>query len=149
MRREHVCGRVGHSAYILVEDATCVLTSLKTLSSIQAFFLAMANNPECQKAAQNELDQVLGGARLPTFADRDDLPYLAAAIREALRWHVRALISPRVSLHSKSILASQNVIPLGIPHCTTEDDEYEGYFIPKGTTVIPNIWYVLFLLCSM
>ena len=26
-----------------------------------------------------------------------------------------------------------------------QDDWYEGYFIPKGTTVIGNIWYVFTL----
>ena len=32
--------------------------------------------------------------------------------------------------------------PLGVPHATTEDDVYDGYFIPKGTVVIGNAWYV-------
>ncbi|KAF7346476.1 hypothetical protein MSAN_01875700 [Mycena sanguinolenta] len=32
------------------------------------------------------------------------------------------------------------ILPLGIPHATSEDDIYEGYFIPKGTTVLSNIW---------
>jgi cytochrome P450 len=32
----------------------------------------------------------------------------------------------------------------GIPHCTSEDDIYDGYFIPKGSIVFSNIWYVLF-----
>ena len=32
---------------------------------------------------------------------------------------------------------------LGIPHASFEDDEYEGYFIPKGTLVLPNTWFVL------
>lgn len=30
---------------------------------------------------------------------------------------------------------------LGIPHLLTEDDEYEGFDIPKDTTVIANLWY--------
>ena len=28
----------------------------------------------------------------------------------------------------------------GVAHSNTEDDEYEGYFIPKGTIMIPNVW---------
>lgn len=30
---------------------------------------------------------------------------------------------------------------MGLPHYVTEDDEYKGHFIPKGTTVLPNTWY--------
>ena len=29
----------------------------------------------------------------------------------------------------------------GIPHAAFEDDIYAGYFIPKGSVIIPNIWY--------
>lgn len=30
----------------------------------------------------------------------------------------------------------------GIRHRVIQDDVYNGYFIPKGTIVIANIWYV-------
>lgn len=30
----------------------------------------------------------------------------------------------------------------GIPHETTEDDIYDGYFIPKGTYIHPNQWAI-------
>ena len=30
----------------------------------------------------------------------------------------------------------------GTPHRLMEDDVYEGWFIPAGTTVIDNPWYV-------
>lgn len=36
----------------------------------------------------------------------------------------------------------QSQLP-GIPHYTTEDDEYRGYYIPKGTVVIGNAWGIL------
>ena len=29
----------------------------------------------------------------------------------------------------------------GIPHATTQDDIYDGYFIPKGTIVMTNVRY--------
>jgi hypothetical protein len=29
---------------------------------------------------------------------------------------------------------------VGVPHKSTEDDEYKGFFIPKGTIVFPNTW---------
>ena len=34
-------------------------------------------------------------------------------------------------------------VPLSIVHQLTEDDVYEGYDMPRGAVVIPNLWYVL------
>ncbi|KAH8423690.1 cytochrome P450 [Aspergillus melleus] len=90
-----------------------------TVSALSAFYLAMALHPEVQRKAQAELDQVVG-CRMAGPDDRNDLPYLEAVIKEVLRWNP--------------------VAPLGVPHTTTEDDLYEGYRIPEGATVIPNIW---------
>ncbi|KAF9476359.1 cytochrome P450 [Pholiota conissans] len=91
-----------------------------TMSANRTFFYLMAVNPEIQKKAQQEIDQVIGSARLPDFADRPFLPYVDAIYREVMRW--------QQSLH------------LGAPHELTEDDYYKGYFIPKGTMVMGNIW---------
>lgn len=33
------------------------------------------------------------------------------------------------------------MLNIGVPHTSTSDDEYDGYFIPKGTIVIGNSWY--------
>ncbi|KAL2844159.1 cytochrome P450 [Aspergillus pseudoustus] len=91
-----------------------------TVSTLSCFFLAMALHPDVQKNAQEELDCVLGPNRLPTFEDRPNLPYIEAIVKESLRWHP--------------------VAPMGIPHMCTEDDIYEGYRIPKGSLIMPNIW---------
>lgn len=72
----------------------------------------MAVNSEIQKKAQAEIDSIVGTKRLPDFEDRPLMPYSEAIYREVLRWK-----SPS---------------PVGIPHCASEDDVYEGYFIPKG-----------------
>ncbi|KAF8997758.1 cytochrome P450 [Cyathus striatus] len=72
---------------------------------------------EAQKAAQRELDAVLGG-RLPDHGDMDSIPYITALLREVLRW--------------------ETVIPTGLPHYSTEDDVFRGYYIPAGTVIIPN-----------
>ena len=42
--------------------------------------------PEVQKRAQSELDEVVGRDRLPTFEDRDRLPYIANVVKETFRW---------------------------------------------------------------
>jgi hypothetical protein len=43
--------------------------------------------PEVQSKAQAELDAVVGSGRLPSFDDRDSLPYINAVRKELLRWH--------------------------------------------------------------
>lgn len=92
-----------------------------TTSTVMAWWmLAMLAYPETQARAHAELDTVVGRARLPTFADHTHLPYIRAMVKEVLRW--------------------RPVAPLGTPHRSTEDDWYEGMFIPKGTICIPNVW---------
>jgi cytochrome P450 len=82
--------------------------------------LAMIVHPEIQKRAQDQLDLVVGRFRPPTFADAPNLPYIQALVKETLRW--------------------RPALPMGFPHRTTEDDWYEGMFIPKGTSCIANVW---------
>jgi cytochrome P450 len=94
-----------------------------TVSAIYSLFLAMTLFPDVQKKAQAEIDAVVGPDRLPSFADRDSLPYTEALVTEVLRWNV--------------------VFPTGFPHCVSEDDIHDGYYIPKGSMVIPNVWSML------
>lgn len=49
--------------------------------------------PDVQKKAQAELDSVIGIDRLPSFEDRDHLPYVGALVSEVLRWLPVALLS--------------------------------------------------------
>ncbi|KAI0882332.1 cytochrome P450 [Annulohypoxylon maeteangense] len=90
-----------------------------TSSVLQSFFKVMALNPEAQKAAQEELDRVVGPSRLPTWTDEPNLPYVRALIKEVHRW------APIGSL--------------GVPHATSEEDRYLGRRVPKGTIVFPNL----------
>jgi cytochrome P450 len=46
----------------------------------------MCTHPRVQLAAQAELDAVIGNERLPTVADRAQLPYIDAIVKEVLRW---------------------------------------------------------------
>ncbi len=47
----------------------------------------MALFPDVAKKAQAEIDAVVGNDRLPTFADREHLPYVDALAKEVLRWN--------------------------------------------------------------
>ncbi|KAH8799626.1 cytochrome P450 [Flagelloscypha sp. PMI_526] len=91
-----------------------------TVSAILTFFLCMLLHPEVQEEAQKELDTVVGQDVLPTWKDRHRLPYINALIKETIRW------GP--------------VAPQGMPHSSNADDTYNGYFIPKKTIFIANIW---------
>jgi len=91
-----------------------------TAACISTFFLAMAMHPEVQAKAHAEIDSVIGTGRLPLFSDKDQLPFINAIVNETLRWQ-----PPTAS---------------GIPHRVTADDHYNGYRIPEGSIVIPNIW---------
>lgn len=73
--------------------------------------------PQVQERAQQEIGNVVGAGRLPTFEDLESIPYMKAMLFETLRW--------------------QPTIPLGLPHRSMEDDEYNGYLIPRGTDLYP------------
>lgn len=59
--------------------------ALKTTSVLATFVLIMILYPEVQKKAQDEIDAVTGGSRLPKLSDRASLPYLNAMIKEIYR----------------------------------------------------------------
>ncbi|ETN40993.1 uncharacterized protein HMPREF1541_02925 [Cyphellophora europaea CBS 101466] len=93
-----------------------------TTMALEVFTLAMVLYPAVMTKAQRELDLVLGADRLPTFDDKESLPYIDAIIKETLRW--------------------RPVSAGGIPHAVIQDDEYMGFHIPKGATVIGNHWSI-------
>ncbi|KAG8896327.1 hypothetical protein FRC01_011875, partial [Tulasnella sp. 417] len=80
----------------------------------------MALYPAAQEKVHAELDKIVGQDRLPSFDDQQAMPYLHAALLEAMRWHP--------------------LVTIGVPHTSLQDDVYEGYFIPKGTAVVVNCW---------
>ena len=94
-----------------------------TSTSVLEFFtMASVLHPESVAKAQQELDTVVGQNRLPSFDDASNLPYVNALIKEVLRW--------------------RPVTPMGVPHSPIEDDEYLGYHIPKGATIVENQWAI-------
>ncbi|EKM50462.1 uncharacterized protein PHACADRAFT_152457 [Phanerochaete carnosa HHB-10118-sp] len=91
-----------------------------TSAMISTFILLMLHYPWVQKKAQEEIDRVTeGGAWVPGMQDREKFPYVNCVIKELFRFNPAVPIATH-SLH--------------------EDDLFEGYFIPKGTWVMANIW---------
>ncbi|KAJ7605461.1 cytochrome P450 [Mycena polygramma] len=93
-----------------------------TFSVLVSFVLYMTLHPEVQRRIQQEID-ACAMDRLPTFADRPQLPFMEAVLVEVMR-----SIPP---------------LPLAVPHRLDEDDVYRGMLIPRGSTVLVNIWAIL------
>jgi cytochrome P450 len=103
--------------------AQLFIAGVDTMSAtLTVLFQQLVFHPEVLKKAQKEIDDVVGSDRLPRFEDREELPYLDYLLTEALRFYP--------------------VVPPGLPHLSTEDDVYEGMFIPKGSLVLANARYV-------
>ncbi|KAF8504849.1 cytochrome P450 [Russula emetica] len=114
-RVEKVIAEALGSMYLAGTDSTA--------STVMVFIVAALLHPGMQKMAQEQLDTVTMRERLPTFEDRPRLPFVDAICKEVMRW--------------------RPTTPLGVPHATTRDDVYEGFFIPKGAMVVMNTWAVL------
>ena len=84
----------------------------------------MALYPEVQKKAQSEI--VVGPNRLPDFHDRPSLPYINAVVKESSRWNIVLPVGrPFIIIIVGTILTSSK----GIPHMSTIDDEYNGFYL--------------------
>ncbi|KIK53850.1 hypothetical protein GYMLUDRAFT_49144 [Collybiopsis luxurians FD-317 M1] len=91
-------------------------------SAISVALMAATCYPETQRVIQEELDNVVGRGRPPTFADQNTLPQTMAFVQESFRW--------------------RPVTAGGFPHRATKDVIWQNYLIPKGSTVIGNVWSV-------
>jgi cytochrome P450 len=82
----------------------------------------MADNPCVTVEAQAEIDVLTGNSRLPDVADRAELPFLEAVIKETFRW------CP--------------TLPLSIARRAKEASQYKSFCVPEKTIISPNVWYV-------
>lgn len=91
--------------------------------TLQWHFLNFADKPHTVQArVQKEIDDAVGTERQPTWEDRHRMPYTMACIWEMNRWKI--------------------VSPLGMPRGVLEDTLFDEFYIPSGTTVVPNLWAV-------
>ncbi|KAK7265854.1 hypothetical protein RJT34_33478 [Clitoria ternatea] len=94
-----------------------------TSSSTTEWAIAeLIRSPEIMARVQQELDSVVGRDRLVTELDLPHLPYLDAVIKETFRLHPST--------------------PLSLPRVAAESCEIFGYHIPKGATLLVNVWAI-------
>ena len=107
--------------HLIITLSEIFVAGFETTSSTLCWtLLYLIHNPHIQDMVHQELDKVIGKSRLPELIDKKSLPYLEATIAESLR--------------------ISSVSSLAIPHKATVDTTIQGYNIPKGTTVIVNLW---------
>ncbi|KAG8548607.1 hypothetical protein GDO81_024823 [Engystomops pustulosus] len=93
-----------------------------TSTTLNWGLLFMIKYPSIQEKVQEEISRVIGSAQ-PMYSHRVQMPYTNAVIHEIQRF--------------------ADIIPLNLGHETTKDVTFKGYFIPKGTYIIPLLTSVL------
>ncbi|KAM3206573.1 hypothetical protein ACQJBY_061969 [Aegilops geniculata] len=96
------------------------LAAIDTVSGAIEWAMAeLLQNPETMKMLKEEISRVIGWKEHVEYSD--NLPYLQAVVKETLRLHA--------------------VVPLA-PNKVEQTVEIQGYTIPKGSTVIVNLWAI-------
>lgn len=94
-------------------------TSATTMEWAMSLLL---NHPEALKKAVAEIDTVVGIDRLLVEADLSKLNYLQNVIHEAFRLYP--------------------VLPLLLPHESSNDCKVCGFDVPQGTMLLVNLWTI-------
>ncbi|XP_039624162.1 cytochrome P450 2B4-like isoform X1 [Polypterus senegalus] len=94
-----------------------------TRTTLQFALLILIKYPHIQEKIKKEIDEVIGHQRSPTMVDRRKMPYMCAVMHEIQRLG--------------------DLVPMCVPHATTEDTHFRGYVIPEGTMVMPLLHSVL------
>lgn len=114
---------IGDEEMVKLLSADIFGAGLGTVSDALSWATAyIVNNPKIQQELHQELDRAVERHRLPTIQDKAKMPLLQATVLEVLR--------------------ISSLVPLALPHQTSEDTFLGGYNIPKDTLVVINLWAV-------
>ncbi|CAN1275234.1 Cytochrome P450 76A2 [Linum perenne] len=91
-----------------------------TTSTLEWAMAELLRNPEKLHKVQTELKAIVGLDKKLEEEDIQNLPYLKAVINETLRLHPP--------------------LPLLIPHMAMQPCKMHGYYIPKETQILVNVW---------
>ena len=105
----------------MIEDLLFAGTET-TATTLTWTIVYLLHHPDVMEKVQEEIDKVLGKNKKPSMLDKQKMPYVEATIMEIQR--------------------IADIVPLAVPHGGSEDVELRGYTIPKGTTVMPNLYAV-------
>ncbi|KAJ8451474.1 hypothetical protein Cgig2_017865 [Carnegiea gigantea] len=91
-------------------------------STVEWAIAELIRHPRILAQVQQELDSVVGQNRLVSESDLPKLTYFQAVIKEVFRLHPST--------------------PLSLPRIASEPCEINGYYIPKNTTLLVNVWAI-------
>ncbi|XP_051136629.1 flavonoid 3'-monooxygenase-like [Andrographis paniculata] len=93
-----------------------------TSSTVEWTVAELIRHPKILALAQGELDAIVGRDRVVTEHDLGKLPFCQAIMKEAFRLHPPT--------------------PLSLPRIAHESCEVNGFLIPKGSTLLVNVWAI-------
>ncbi|XP_029495169.1 cytochrome P450 2D15-like [Oncorhynchus nerka] len=94
-----------------------------TSNTLRCAMLHLMTNQHIQERCHREIEDVLEGRSYALFEDRHAMPYVQAMIHESQRM--------------------ADTVPLSVFHMTSCNTQLQGYQLPQGTMVIPNLSSVL------
>ncbi|KAG8579983.1 hypothetical protein GDO81_007060 [Engystomops pustulosus] len=93
-----------------------------TSTTLRWALLLMMKYPEIQEKVQSEIEKVIGSSQ-PQMEHRRQMPYTDAVIHEVQRFG--------------------DIAPGSVAHVASHDVTFRGFFLPKGTVVMPMLHSVL------
>uniref|UniRef100_A0A8D1BTB8 Cytochrome P450 2U1 n=1 Tax=Sus scrofa TaxID=9823 RepID=A0A8D1BTB8_PIG len=137
-----------------------------TTNSLLWCLLYMSLNPDVQEKVHEEIERVIGADRAPSLTDKAQMPYTEATLMEVQRLSVVVPLSiPHMTSEKTGTGASSCALPQAgswegverrgcplIKSClhpqvprslvSANYKVLQGYTIPKGTIILPNLWSV-------